>query len=399
MHKIFFLTIAAILLFTPSASAQKKEMATAKTNIKAGKSLPETEASMRKLLADSANRSNTKIWLLLFESIKKQYESANEDLYLKQTGDTAKLFDATYRMFAVSEGLDSVETSNGNALKYRKKHAEYLYPYRPNLFSGGTYFTHKKEYRKAFDFFDKYIDCANQPLFTGYEFTPDKKKASAAFLSVFCGYKLGDASLTLKHKALALQDSTNTDFTYQYLAETYKAIGDTTLYADVLHEGFAKYPTSAYFFPRLFEHYLRSGDLKKTLALCDEALSIDSTSNVFLLAKSTVLLHMGNYGQCSEICKKVIAKDSSIADAYLNAGLAYYNQAVRTDHKVAYTRETRAKEISLYKQSLPYMKKYRDMMPGREDQWATPLYNIYFNLNMGKEFEEIDKIIKKRSAK
>ncbi len=399
MHKIFILTIAAFLFFTPSASAQKKEMAAAKTNIKAGKSLPETETSMRKLLADSANRSNTKIWSLLFESIKKQYESANEDLYLKQTGDTAKLFDATYRMFAVSEGLDSIEASNGDGFKYRKKHAEYLYPYRPNLFSGGTYFTHKKEYRKAFDFFDKYIDCANQPLFTGYDFLPDKKKASAAFLSVFCGYKLGDTQLTLKHKALALQDTTNTDFTYQYLAETYKAAGDTAEYTDMLHDGFAKFPKSAYFFPRLFDHYLRAGDLKKTLSLCNEALSIDSTSNVFLLAKSTVFLHMGEYKQCSEICKKIIAKENNIPEAYLNAGLAYYNQAVRTDHKVAYTRETRAKEISLYKESLPYMKKYRDMMPGREDQWATPLYNIYFNLNMGKEFEEIDKIIKKRSGK
>ena len=29
-------------------------------------------------------------------------------------------------------------------------------------------------------------------------------------------------------------------------------------------------------------------------------------------------------------------------------------------------------------------------------KWAFPLYTIYLNLNMGKEFDEIDKIMKKR---
>ena len=41
--------------------AQKKEISKAKDDVKAGKSLAEAEASMRKLLTDSANKDNEKI--------------------------------------------------------------------------------------------------------------------------------------------------------------------------------------------------------------------------------------------------------------------------------------------------------------------------------------------------
>ena len=31
-----------------------------------------------------------------------------------------------------------------------------------------------------------------------------------------------------------------------------------------------------------------------------------------------------------------------------------------------------------------------------KDQWALPLYTIYLNLNMGKEFDEIDKLLNQK---
>ena len=46
---------------------------------------------MRRLLEDSANQRNTKIWDVLFESLRKQYQVGNEKLYLKQKYDTVSL--------------------------------------------------------------------------------------------------------------------------------------------------------------------------------------------------------------------------------------------------------------------------------------------------------------------
>ena len=93
--------------------AQKKELSQARDNIKKGTKLEEAEASMRKLLTDSANVYNTHIWQALFSSIKKQYDQGNEKLYLKQQYDTAKLFVACRKMFEVLEDFDSIDSKPG----------------------------------------------------------------------------------------------------------------------------------------------------------------------------------------------------------------------------------------------------------------------------------------------
>lgn len=80
------LCFIAVLLIAPLTmiNAQKKEIAQAKDNVKAGKALAEAETSMRKLLNDSSNKTNEKIWLVLFDAVRKQYEKINEQMYLKQ---------------------------------------------------------------------------------------------------------------------------------------------------------------------------------------------------------------------------------------------------------------------------------------------------------------------------
>ena len=51
--------------------------------------------------------------------------------------------------------------------------------------------------------------------------------------------------------------------------------------------------------------------------------------------------------------------------------------------------------LSDYRKALPYLEKYRKLAPDQGSRWAVPLYTIYLNLNMGKEFDEMDKILRK----
>ena len=44
-----------------------------------------------------------------------------------------------------------------------------------------------------------------------------------------------------------------------------------------------------------------------------------------------------------------------------------------------------------YSKSLPYMEKFRALEPKEEKRWKPILYDIYLNLNMGKEFKAIQK--------
>ena len=85
----------------------------------------------------------------------------------------------------------------------------------------------------------------------------------------------------------------------------------------------------------------------------------------------------------------------------LNAGLACFNEAVEisVQGKPANRNKQKKEQQRLYKQALPYLEKARKALPALKDKWGLPLYTIYLNLNMGEEFEEIDRVIKNVGGK
>lgn len=391
--------LLCIICICLQINAQKKEISLAKDNIKKGTNLELAESSMANLLKDSANRNNEKIWLTLYEAQKKQYEQGNEKLYLKQDYDTAKLFLSVKKMFQTLEGLDSVDAQTDKKgrvkLVYRKKHAAMLDVHRRNLYNGGAYYVNKQNFKEAYNFFDMYLNCSIQPLFTGYKYDEtDKNMPSAAYWAVYCGYKLQDPKATLHYAYWALKDTVHYQYMLQYLAETYKMEKDTMRYVSILEEGFKKYPRFPFFFPRLIEYYTKNEQYDAALSLCDKALQVNDSSNLFKFTKSSVLLSLKRYKECIDLCDSVIAKDSTILGAYLNAGLSYFNQAVEADKALKQTDKQKKEIIQLYKKALPYLEKYRKMVPDEKSLWGLPLYTIYLNLNMGKEFDEIDKLLK-----
>lgn len=163
-----------------------------------------------------------------------------------------------------------------------------------------------------------------------------------------------------------------------------------------MEKGFAHDPASGYFFPHLFDYRFQRGDTVRALDVCNRSLAKNAKSTVAMEAKSAVLLTMKRYDECVQVCDSVIAADDAAANAYLNAGLAYFNQAVKIDNAPKHTRAERAEMLALYRKSLKYMQPYRQLAPARSDLWAMPLYTIYLNLNMGKEFVEIDAIMKQK---
>lgn len=390
-----------ILMSPVAASAQKKEIQTAKDQVKAGKNLDQAAASMKKLLADSANRTNRKIWTIYFDAVRKQYEQGNEKLYLKQKYDTAQLFNYTRQLFEVAFQYDSVETAPDKKgrrdFEFRKGHSEYLAHIRSNLYNGGIWFLNKKKYPDAYKFFDCYIECASQPMFKQHNYgEKDKHLPTAAYYAVYSGYKMKDPKATLHHSYEALKDTVHYNYMLQYLAETYMLEKDTARYVASLKEGFKRVPTFPYFFPRLVEYYVVRNQLDSAMTVVNEALTVVPDSDVYLAAKSNLLLEQGKLQECIEVSKKVIEVNQKLGDPYYNAGICYFNLAVEQDKNSHNSRKVKEQVEANYKKALPYLVKYREMEPKEQGKWAFPLYTIYLNLNMGKEFDEIDKVMKQK---
>ena len=403
MQKLYFIILlSAITVHGVSAQTkqQKKDLSQARINVKGGKDLDNTIKTLTRLLSESEEmRTNEKVYVTWYEAVEKLYAQGNEKLYLREQYDTAKLFNYAKEMFYILERLDSVAagkvTKEGAKVEYRNKHAQILNTYRPNLFFGGSFFLRKNDYKTAFNFFDTYIDCANQPIFSGsYDYMKnDTLMPDAAYLATHCGYHLGDADKTLKYVELAQRDNAHLCITVQYTAEAYRIKNDTTQYLATLRRGFRQFTTNPYFFTYLQDWYTKNNMHEEALQLCDDALKQDSTWMIVLLSKGSTLLNIERNKECIEICNKIISLNDSISDAYFYAGTAYLNEALKLEDNISTLRKNKAKLKEIYQQAMPYMEKYRGLCPDDKQRWAPALYRIYLNLNMGKKFEEMDKII------
>ncbi len=397
--KIRIITITCCLLTSIFVHAQKKELSEARSYIKSGKDYEKAEKLMTKLLDDNvANRNNIDIYHTWYLAVMKQYDAANEKLYLKQQYDTAAFFNLTRRMYAITESLDSIDMrpdKKGRIRpKYRKDHSEQMNVLRPNLYFGGNYYLRKAEYGKAFDFFNTYIDAANQPLFSEYRYdSTDTRMTTAAYWATYSGYKMQDATLVLKHSERALKDTAKAEYTLQYMCEAYRWQEQDSLYAATLRIGFKHYPEHPYFFPRLEDYLTAQNQNDSALAIANKALAINGQNQLFVLAKSLSLLHLERYTECIETSEKLIALNDTMPEPYFNVATAYLNQALELE-KLNEPRQYRTKLTELYTAARPYMEAYRKLSPDDRKRWAPALYRIYFNLNMGKQFDEIDRLMR-----
>lgn len=400
LYSIILLSAIAVHGVSAQTKQQKKDYTQARINVKGGKDLDNTIKTLTRLLDESEEmRTNEKVYVTWYEAVEKLYAQGNEKLYLREQYDTAKLFNYAKEMFMILERLDSIAagkvTKEGAKVEYRNKHAQTLNTYRPNLFFGGSFFLRKNDYQTAFDFFDTYIDCANQPIFSSsYDYLKnDTLMPAAAYLATHCGYHLSDADKTLKHVALAQRDNAHLCTTTQYIAEAYRMRNDTTQYLATLRRGFRQFTTHPYFFTYLQDWYAKNNMHNEALQLCDDALQQDSTSLLVLMSKANTLLNMERNKECIAVCNKVISLNDSIAEAHFYAGTAYLNEALKIEDNIGALRKNKAKLKKIYQHALPYMEKYRGLRPDEKQRWAPALYRIYLNLNMGRKFEEIDKII------
>ena len=371
----------------------------AKTYIKSGKDFDKAEKLMVALLEDSANHDNIRIYTTWYESVLGQYNAANEKLYLKQKYDTAAFYNLTRHLQEVAVELDALDVRPDKKGRvhpsHRAENAELLNPLRINIYYGGTWNVRKGDYEKGYTFFNDYLEAAHLPLFEAYHYEQkDSLLPTAAYWATLCGFRMQDAERTLKYSELALKDSAKATFTLQYMCEAYQWQKNDSAYIQALAEGYDRYPEYPYFFPRLADHYSSLGKYDKVLELASRGLDITPDNPLFLVAKSVAQLNLEQYDDCIETSRALMELNDSMPEPYFNIATCYLNQALTIEQEHE-PRKNRLRLQKLYFQARPFMEDYRRLAPDDQQRWAPALYRIYLNLNLGKQFEEIDKLMRK----
>ena len=203
-----------------------------------------------------------------------------------------------------------------------------------------------------------------------------------------------------KFDNLVMKDTANWDYSLRYKAMSSAYLKDTVQMVKELYNGIRMVPEDLFFFSHLTDYYNSIKDYGRALNLCDSLIQTDEKQLMYKFGKSVELFHLKRYDECIELSKIILQNDSSNVESYYYIASCYFNEATEIDDKISPDlnrnnyKKQKDKVKSLLREALPYMEAYRAKRPEDSARWAAPLYRIYLSLNMGKQFAEIDKLMK-----
>lgn len=432
MKKVLLLVAAAMMSVTmtfaqddakAAAKAAKEAAKALKAEIKAANKVlreaqgqlnsPEGDINKANTLIEAAlenkhTASNPDTWYTAGKIQNVIYDKENEKMFLQQAYDQDKFFGSLSKMFDYYIKCDELEQLPNAAgkvvVKYRPETSELLSRLRINLVSGGVTYFNADNNEKAFELFAKYIDVADEPLLAAYNLMEsDSLICEIAYYATLAGLKLEDYNKALQYVDLAMAKEDVAQKAVEYKAMSYLNLGDTINWLKTLKVGVEKYPEVQYFYSNLISYYNTNGNTEDLMAFADEMLEKNPLP-IFRFVKGFVYQNMSEYEKAIEEYKVAIEQDPNYIGAYRNLGICYCQLAQNASDKMtnlnmkskAY-KEQKEVVTSYYRLALPIYEHLRKIDDGTDpdvrNAWTNGLYTCYYMLNMGKEFEEIEKIV------
>ena len=318
-------------------------------------------------------------------------QQPNEPVMYEALGAILPYFKKAYE-------LDQLPNEKGKIKpKYSKDIKSILGADHVYFFNGGAYYFDQKDYKKAYDFFNQYLEISELPMFEGTQ-TAEKDSTfmTVQFYAAVAATQLQDSPIAIK----ALERAKSSDFrlndVYQYLSYEYKQAGDSVNYVKTLEEGYAKFPNEEFFLMSLIDAYIQSSQNEKAISYLNTAIAQKPSDSQLYHALGIVYeTGIKDYAKAEETFKKALEVNPESVESMSALGRIYYNQAVKkqgeanmiNDSKKYQEELTIAKD--LFKQALPYFQKAHEMKPS-ESEYMVALRGIYYNLNMGPELEAIE---------
>lgn len=159
------------------------------------------------------------------------------------------------------------------------------------------------------------------------------------------------------------------------------------------------YPEHSFFFGHLIDYYSNNNKFDEAMQFADDMLAKDPNNTFYLYVKGYLYHNMKDYDKAIEFYKKTIEVDPNYAEAYSNLGLIYclqaqdFSEKATTDVNDPKYKEDQATLKVFYEKARPNYEKARELKPDQKDLWLNGLYRVYYNLQMGPEFDEIDKMM------
>ena len=402
--KRVLLTVA--LCVAASASFAQKKVVNEAQSIAKGSNADFGEARtlIKGALENPETKDDAKTWYVAGFIEDQQFNAERAKQILGQQPNEPVMYEALYGIlpyFQKAYELDQLPNEKGKVKpKYTKDIKSILSANHLYLFNGGAYYFDKQEYKKAYDFFNQYVEISELPMFAGTQ-TAEK---DSTFMTVQF-YAAAAASLAKDSRLAiaALERAKNTPYrqydVYQYLCYEYgeaRTAQDSVMLEKTFEEGMQVFPDSAFFLNNLINTYIYSNRNEKALEMLNVAIQKNpNDANLYNVMGRVYETGLKDYANAEKNFQIALEKDPNLTDALSNIGRIYYNQGVNklseanmiNDSKKYQEELGMAKD--LFKKALPYYKKAHEAEPEKMDNMIA-LRGIYYNLNMGPELEAIE---------
>lgn len=405
MRKLLFATAMCILAMG-TGLAQVKDVKQAKSIANGtNPDFNKAEALIKGAMVNPDTKDMPETWDVAGFISKKYYDEEIKKAFLKTKYDTVRAYNSILNMFNYYNQCDKlaqIPNEKGKVKnKYRKANAATLISERPQLINGGVHFYNMGKNEEALKFFGTYVESANYDMLAESNIaTTDTLLSQIAFYAVLAADRVGNQEAVIKYAPTAVNEPENGKFALQTLAEAYKAKADTIKFLELLNQGAEKFPAHDYFFANLVDIYTNKGQIENAMGVADKMIEVNPNNKLSLYIKAFLFHNMKKYDDAIEYYKKTIDVDPEYADAYSNIGLAYIMKAqdlaetMPSDMKDPKYKEINEKVRQMYDMARPFYEKARELEPEKQALWLQGLYRIYYNLNMEKEYAEIESLMK-----
>lgn len=403
MKRVLFsmvLLLAASLTF-----AQEKNVKEAKSIANGvNPDFAKAEELINQALTNPETKDNAETWDVAGFIQKRRSEKEMENAYLRKPYDTLQVYNSALDMckfYFKCDELAQIPNEKGKIKnKYRKANSAAILAERGNLINGGIQFYNQEKNKEAFKFFATYVDVATNPMFEKENLLKtDTVLPQIAYYASLAAAKMEDYPSVLKYAPYAQDDKEVGKYAMEFISTALKAEGDTAKWITSLKEGIQKYPEHPFFFGHLIDYYSNNNKYDEAMQFADDMLAKDPNNTFYLYVKGYLYHNMKDYDKAIEFYKKTIEVDPKYAEAYSNLGLIYCLQAQDFSEKATtdvndpkYKADQDALKV-FYEKARPNYEKARELKPDQKDLWLNGLYRVYYNLQMGPEFEEIEKMV------
>jgi tetratricopeptide (TPR) repeat protein len=407
--KTLGITLGLCLLASVSFGQKKAVSDALKLAKDAKPNFAEARTTIKKALENDETKNEAKTWYTAGQIEDLQFTVENTKQLMGAQPDEAAMYHALmniYPYFVKACELDNRPDAKGKVKpKFAKDIKSTLRANLPYYINGGAYFFEQRDYKKSYEFFNQYIEIADSPLMKEGEKptepteTTDSTYIYATYYAAIAASQLDDRATAIEAMKRACQIDYKRNDMMQYLAEEYKNAEDTVNLEKALEDGLAIFPKEPYFILNLVNIYINSNRNEKAIEYIITAIRNDpNNAQLYDVAGRVYESGLKNYDKAEEYFKKAIELDGENAESQSSLGRIYFNQGVNqleNANNIADVKkynEEKEKAKDLFRKALPYFEKAFQLNKEASDN-KMALRSIYYNLDMGDKFDEMDKIM------